>query len=130
MIIGILGAIAVPVLQGIEIYRLQSSASMVASKLTETRMNALKRNRNCWLQIVAAENRVQVQTAAGGGGNLDMGLTERLAAGVTFVAPPALILFDSTGRPANPPPQTLTLQNRNGVRSIVSISTTGRIRVD
>ena len=126
-IVAIVSMIAIPsVRAALETHRLQGSAYMVASKLMEARGNALKRNRDCSLQIIAAERRVQVQTA----GPIDVGGPGFLSTGVNFVAPPASIPFDSMGRPTNPPPQILTLQSTSGRQVTVTVTPTGRVRVD
>ena len=129
-IIAIVSMIAIPNVQAaLETHRLHGSAYMIASKLMEARSNALKRNRDCSLQILAVERQVQVQTA-GVGGPIDVGGPGFLSGGVNFVAPPAGIFFDSMGRPANPPPQTLTLQSPSGRQVTVTVAPTGRVRVD
>ena len=125
-IIGIVSIIAIPSIRAAaETHRLQGSAYMVASKLMEARTNALKRNRDCSLQILAAERQVQVQAAG-----VDVGGPGLLSAGVNFVAPLASIPFDSMGRPANPPPQIITLRSTSGRQVTVTVFPTGRVRVD
>jgi Tfp pilus assembly protein FimT len=72
-----------------EANKLQTSSSMLASKLSEARTNALKRNRAAWLRVDAAAGRVQVQTSGGGGRTLDIGAPGLLPSGVAFVEPAA-----------------------------------------
>lgn len=94
----VVGAMGVPqVTAGVQRHRVQASASMVVGKLTEARINALKRNRPTWLAIDATTGRVQVQTT-GVGGVVDLGAPGLLSEGVAFAAAPAQIDYDSMGR--------------------------------
>lgn len=83
---------------GVRLHRLQGSASMISSKLTEARINALKRNRATWLLIDADAGTVQVQTAAAGGAAVDLGAPGLLSEGITFAAAPAQVDYDAMGR--------------------------------
>jgi type II secretory pathway pseudopilin PulG len=125
----VLLAIAVPSVQGLmDSYRLDSAQSMLASKLVETRMNALKRNRAVWLQVDAQEGRVQVLTSGPGGKTLKIGAPGLLPAGVEFVPPVPSIRFDSIGRPANPPPCRLGVESLTShARRSVSVSAAGTV---
>lgn len=94
----IVGAIGVPqVTEGMRRHRAQASATMIAGKLTEARINALKRNRPTWLLVDAGARTVQVQTV-GAGGPVNLGDPGMLSQGVTFVAAPAQVDYDSMGR--------------------------------
>jgi hypothetical protein len=90
--------------------KLQSATSMLAAKLGEARMNALKRNRPVTLRVDAARGSVQVLTTAPGGRELALGGAALLPAGVAFVEPVPQLQFDSVGRPATPPPRTFTVE--------------------
>jgi type IV fimbrial biogenesis protein FimT len=126
----VLLAIAIPNVSGVmEANKLQTSSSMLASKLSEARINALKRNRAAWLRVDAAAGRVQVQTSGGGGATLDIGAPGLLPPGVAFVEPAANIQFDSVGRPVNPPPRRLTVEIvRTRARRSVTVSPAGAVR--
>lgn len=122
-------AIAIPNVPGVmESNKLQTSTSMLASKLAEARINALKRNRSAWLSVDVPQGRVQVQTSGPGGTTLDIGAPGLLPSGVGFVQPVAVIQFDSVGRPTNPPPRTLTVEIvRTSARRSVTVSPAGTV---
>lgn len=125
----VLAAIAVPNVQGVlDAYRLQSATSLLASKLGEARINALKRNRETWLRLDVATGRVQVQTTAAGGRIVDIGAAGMLPEGVRFVAPSPVLSFDSVGRPTNPPPRTIEVEiARTQARRAVTVSPSGTV---
>jgi prepilin-type N-terminal cleavage/methylation domain-containing protein len=98
-ILVIVGGIAIPsVTEGVRRHRLQASASMVAGKLTEARINALKRNRPTWLLIDTAARRVQVQTSDAGGAAVNIGEPGTLSEGIDFGATPTQVDYDAMGR--------------------------------
>jgi prepilin-type N-terminal cleavage/methylation domain-containing protein len=125
----VLLAIALPNVSGVmEANKLQTSASMLASKLAEARINALKRNRAAWLRVDAGSGRVQVQTSGPGGTMLDIGPAGLLPSGVGFVSPVLDIRFDSVGRPTNPPPRRLTVEIvRTHASRSVTVSPAGAV---
>jgi prepilin-type N-terminal cleavage/methylation domain-containing protein len=125
----VIAAVALPNVAGVmESNRLQASTSMLASKLAEARINALKRNRPVWLRVDAARGSVQVQTSGSGGAILDVGAPGLLPSGVAFVAPVLELQFDSVGRPSNPPPRTLTVESVGSrARRSVNVSPAGVI---
>jgi len=125
----VLAAIAVPNVQGVlDGYRLQSATSLLASKLGEARINALKRNRETWLRLDLETGRVQVQTTAAGGAIVDVGAPGILPEGVRFVVPAPLLRFDSVGRPTNPPPRRIEVEiARTQARRGVTLSPSGTI---
>jgi len=122
-------AIAIPNVSGVmESSKLHSSTSMLASKLAETRINALKRNRSAWLSVNVSQGRVQGQTSGPGGTTLDIGAPGLLPSGVGLVEPAPVIRFDSVGRPTNPPPRTLTVEiTRTRARRSVTVSPAGTV---
>ncbi len=79
-------------------HRLQASASMIAGKLTEARINALKRNRATWLLVDVDARRVQVQTTGAGGVAENLGEPGDLSEGVTFGTVPEQVDYDAMGR--------------------------------
>jgi type IV fimbrial biogenesis protein FimT len=128
-IAAVIVAIAIPNVSGVmEASKLQAATSMLAAKLGEARMNALKRNRSVSLVVDAPGGRVQIQTTAAGGRPLALGGVALLPAGVAFVEPVPLLQFDSVGRPATPPPRTLTVEVlATRARRSVSVSPAGTI---
>jgi len=125
----VLAAIAIPNVQGVlDSYRLQSATSLVASKLGEARIQALKRNRETWLHLDSASGLVQVQTTAPGGKIVDVGPAGLLPQGVRFVSPAPTLAFDSVGRPTNPPPRTIEVEIvRTQARRAVTVSPSGTV---
>lgn len=129
-IAAVLVAIAIPSVSGVmEANKLQAATSMLAGKLAEARMNALKRNRPVSVWVDAGRGRVQVQTSGPGGSSVSIGGPGVLPAGVAFVEPVPQVQFDSVGRPLNPPPRTLTVEIVGaGARRSVSVSPAGTIK--
>ena len=128
-LLAVIAGIALPNVQGVmESYRLQAASSMLASKLNEARMNALKRNRGVWLEIDAAGGRAQVRTLDRAGSVLDIGAPGLLPAGVVFADPITTLRFDAVGRPTNPPPREITVEvARSGARRSVVVSPAGMV---
>lgn len=129
-VLAVIAAIAIPNVQGVmESYRLQTATSMLASKLNEARMNALKRNRSVWLELDVASGRALVRTTGSAGSTLELGAPGLLPSGVSFADPVVTIRFDSVGRPTNPPPRVIAVQiTRSGARRSVSVSPSGMVR--
>lgn len=111
--------------------RLDAAAAMIAGKLTEARINAIKRNTQTNLTFDVTNRTVQVQTAAG----VNIGVAEKLPADIGLsVAPVAVgaprITFDSLGRLQTAAPPTVTLQaSQAGKRKTVQVSAVGKIAV-
>lgn len=83
----------------LETRRLDNSVALIASKLAETRMNAIKRNRSAWLRVDPESRTFQIQTTNDDGDVIDLGVAERLNQGIVFsMAETALITFNSLGR--------------------------------
>lgn len=126
-IIVVVGAIGMPQLNsGVRRHRLQASASMIAGKLTDARINALKRNRATWLLVDAAAGTVQVQTT-GAGGPVNIGGAGQLSEGVTFGAVPAQVDYDAMGR--STAVQTIQVTSAGQVRT-VTVSLTGTATIN
>lgn len=127
-IMAVLAAIGLPQLvAGVRAHRLQGSASMIAGKLADARINALKRNRATWLQIDAAAGTVQVQTTGAGGAVVNLGELGRLSEGVAFGAAPAQVAYDAMGRTAGV--QTIQLTGAGAVRT-VTVRLTGAATIN
>lgn len=123
-------AIAVPNVSGVmDANRLQAATSMLAGKLAEARMNALKRNRPVSLLVDPSRGRVLVHTIGPGGAPVEIGVPGLLPSGVAFVEPVPQIQFDSVGRPTNPPPRTLVVEILSTrARRSVGVSPAGTIK--
>lgn len=133
-VVGVLSAIALPsVSSTLQLHRLDTSASIMASKLSEARMQAIKRNRQVWLLVDPANQTMRLQTTDNSGSTINLGAAETLSQGVSFVSPSAQtqLRFDSLGRlPAGTAAWTITLQGaQNTKRKNVTISITGTINL-
>lgn len=125
IIIGGIGLASVT--EGMRQHRLQASASMIAGKLTEARINALKRNRPTWLLIDAAAGRVRVQTLDGGGATVNLGEPGDLSRGIVFGATPNRVDYDAMGRTT--PVQTIAV-NADGQARTVTVGLTGAATIN
>lgn len=111
---------------GVRRHRLQASATMIAGKLTEARINALKRNRPTWLAINTAARTVQVQMADPSGTS-DIGPPGFLSEGITFGETPAQVAYDAMGRTT----AVQTIQVRAGTQlRTVTVRLTGAATVN
>ena len=128
-ILGVLVSMCVPSLKGAhENYRINTAGSAIATKLTEARTQALKRNRQTQVVIDATTRKVQVQTDGG----VDVGTPEFLMEGIGFEGLSGTtdqILFDPLGRPVTP--KAIRIRYRASALSrTIRVATTGRITVD
>ncbi len=131
-IIGVITAIAVPnIRQGLVSYRLDAAVAMVTSKLSEARMNAIKRNKQARLRIDTTQRTVKVQIADTSGNFADLGATMTLPPGIDFAGtPPAEITFSSLGRSTATANLTWTLQAAQiQKRKNVTVSPVGKVVV-
>ena len=125
VIIGIILCVAIPQMgRSLELRRLDVASAKVASKLSEARSVAIKRNSLGKLNITAGQNTMQVATPL-----TTVGPVETLPGGITFSSStPANITFDSLGR-LNTSAQTVTLQSTSGKTKTVSISARGEVTI-
>ena len=124
VVVGVLVSVSVIGVQStMRLRRVDTGAALVASKLTEARSNAIKRNKQIRLAIDTANRRLQVFD-----GTTAVGHPEYLPTGVTFTGtPPAQIAFDSVGR-LTTASQTLTLSAQGaGVTKGVQVSPSGKV---
>lgn len=111
--------------------RLDTAAAMISSKLTEARINAIKRNTQTGLTFDVTDRTVRVQTSAG----VNIGVAERLPADISLAVSPVAIgapriTFDSLGRLQGATPPTVTLQaSQAQKRKTVEVSAVGKISV-
>ena len=130
VIIVALGSISIPSIVGImESFRLDTSASLIESKLSDARMNAIKLNRNVRLTIDTGAATVQVEYTDGG--TVTVGPEESLGDDISFVAPPtpATITFDALGWPTTAPETVRLKIDRTGELRNVTVSATGRVTI-
>lgn len=132
-VIVVVMAIAVPsISKQLDIYRLDTSASLIAGKMREARMNAIKRNRQTWLALDASARTLKVQTtdASNPSVTVNLGQQEFLPLRIGFSGnPPSQISFDSMGRPLAT--QTIILTGTNsGSQKTITVSAAGRITLN
>lgn len=126
--LAVLAAIALPNVQGVvEARKLETATSMLAGKLAEARINALKRNRAVWLDVDPVNGRAQPRTSGAGGAVVEAGAPAFLPAGVRFLPPVPTARFDPTGR-LDGGGVELTLElERGGARRAVRVSAAGAV---
>ena len=130
VVLGVLASIAVPItMQRIQLHRLDSSVSMISSKLMEARMDAIKRNRTSRLRIDIMEGTAQIRSTDNVGQPITVGFAELLPQNVVLEAADSIeISFDSMGRVAGT--QTVTiLETYSSRRKTISVSPAGKITV-
>ncbi|MDA2924402.1 GspH/FimT family pseudopilin [Acidobacteria bacterium AH-259-L09] len=131
LILLILGSAAMPFFaESIELFRLETSASVIDTKVGDARLNALKLNRNVKLVIDTAARTVQVQYEDGG--PVNVGAAQTLPSGISFVAPPTPpeITFDPLGWPTTAPETIRLKRDRSGDLRNITISPTGRVTIN
>jgi len=124
-----LGSVTIPSIVGtMEAFRLDTSASLIQSKLSDARMNAIKLNRNVRLAIDTGAGTVQVEYTDGG--TVTVGAEEKLGEGISFVSPtPSTITFDALGWPTTAPATVRLEIDRTGDLRNVTVSATGRMTI-
>jgi Tfp pilus assembly protein FimT len=130
LILLLLSAVAAPqVKRTMEQYRLNSSTSLVMSKLNEARMQAIKRNAQVWLALDSTTRTIQIQMTVSGA-TVNLATAAQLPGQVQFATGcPAAITFNSLGRLMTAA-QTLTLQGESsGQTKSITISPTGQSAV-
>lgn len=118
-------ASVVAVQRTMSVSRLDTGISILASKISETRSNAIKHNRQARLVITPAASRLQIFVGLAAAGN-----PEILPQEVQFNGPPpAEIVFDSMGR-LTTASRTITLSTQ-GSRDVkaISVSAAGKVTV-
>jgi len=131
VVIAIMVAIAVPgTIKQLQAYRLQNSAAVLAGKLDEARMNAIKRNRTVWLRIDKTARTEQIRSNTPLGVVYDIGYPELLWQEINLDAPDSVeVAFDSLGRYASGPPTVVLLESNLSKRKNVMISPAGKVTV-
>ena len=122
VIVALIAGFAIPNIERtLGLYHLETSAAMIAGKLSDARINAIKRNRQVWVEITFSDNQARVQTTdpAAPWNNIDVGdplfLTNRVvfggsggSGGSSGSGDSWRLTFDSVGRPTAPSTITLT----------------------
>ena len=131
LIISVLVAIALPNgLRQLQLYRLETSVSNISNKLSQARMNAIKRNRSSWLRVDPTARTVQVRSTDTSGTTTDVGYPELLPKGVSFATTSATeIAFDSMGRYSSGTQSLTIIDNDSRSRKDITISPAGKVSV-
>lgn len=132
LVIAILVTLALPQIQGtMRLYRLETSTSFILHRLTETRLVAIKRNRDAWLEIDSANRILTIKSTNDAGQQIILGHPTRLPESIIFTGSvPDSVIFTSLGRNrANGNTQIkLKLAGANG-NKIISVGATGNVRI-
>jgi type II secretory pathway pseudopilin PulG len=131
VVISIMVAIAVPSsIRQLQAYRLQNSAAVLAGKLDEARMNAIKRNRTVWLRIDKTARTEQIRSNTPLNVVFDIGYPEILSQEINLDAADSVeVAFDSLGRYASGPPTVVLIESNLSKRKNVMISPAGKVTV-
>lgn len=131
LVIAILVVITLPrAVRALQLYRLDTSVAIISDKLTEARMNAIKRNRSAWLRIDKTAKTSQIKSTNNTGQTIDVNFPERLPQNLSLEAADSVeVSFDSMGRLAGAS-QTVTIREINSnKRKDITISPSGKISV-
>ena len=129
--IGIIATLALPgSIRTLQLYRLDTSVSVIGSKLMETRMSAIKRNRTAWLRIDKTTRTFQIRTTNAAGQTIDVGYPESFPQGMNLDASDSVeISFDSLGRSSAGTQSVTILESNSNKRKVISVSPAGKISV-
>ncbi len=131
LIAAILAVVAVPNgIRQVQLYRLETSVSLVSNELMKTRMSAIKRNRTVWLRLEKAYRTSQIITTDDANKPIGLGSPVPLGEGLVLDSNSTIeIRFDSTGR-LNGGSQSLRIKEASsGKRKNINISPSGKITV-
>ena len=131
IIMAILVAIAVPsTIKQMRAYRLDSAVATVTNKLMETRMNAIKRNRTCWLLIDKGDRSVQIRSSTPTNVVINIEYPDSFAPGTNLDAAGSVeVAFDSMGRYSSGPTTVVMLESSSTKRKNITISPAGKISI-
>jgi Tfp pilus assembly protein FimT len=130
-VISILVVAALPrSIRQLQLYRLDTSVSIVGNKLMEARMNAIKRNRTTWLLLDKTAKRSQIKSTNASSQVIDVSFPEQFPQGMILDSSESVeVRFDSMGRLSGGT-QTITLKDSNsGKRKDIRITPSGKITV-
>ena len=131
LIVAILIVIALPQTnRQLQLYRLDTSVSVISDKLMEARMEAIKRNRTTWLRLDKTAKTAQIRTTNSSSATIDVGFPENFAQGMVLDTSDSLeISFDSMGR-LTTGTQTIPIRETNSnKRKDITVSPAGKITV-
>jgi Tfp pilus assembly protein FimT len=129
--VAIIVVIALPgIMQTLQLYRLDSSVSVIGNKLMETRMTAIKRNRTAWLRLDKTARTVVIRSTNSDGATIDVAMSESFPTGMILDESDSVeIRFNSFGN-STAGSQTFTLQESNSEkRKDITVSPAGKISV-
>ena len=134
-VVAILTTIAIPnIEQARELYRIEATASTIQTQLADARINAIKRNREVWLEIDFTDEiaRVETDDPNAPGTDLELGTPSLIPSKLNFpgtnTSVPSRVTFDPLGKPLVP--FQLTLEGpETGNQTTVTVSASGRIKI-
>jgi prepilin-type N-terminal cleavage/methylation domain-containing protein len=100
LVISILATASIPSIQrSLQLYRLESAAGLLANRLTEAKLTAIKRNRAASLQINSTRKTLEVWTTNESGQSIRTGQTIPIPSDISIVSgSPSSVSFGSLGR--------------------------------
>jgi prepilin-type N-terminal cleavage/methylation domain-containing protein len=130
LIVAIMITASIPAIQrNLQLYRLESASGLVASRLMEARMVAIKRNRRASVTFNASLNTLEISSINDSGQNVIIGSAISLPQDVTLlVSPTNSISFTSLGRNQSNNDTNITLTHtRANYCKTVAVSAVGKI---
>lgn len=119
------------ILKTLQQYRLDIAERMISHRLTEARLNAIKRNRDTWLAINTTANTIQIVSTDDNGTSVYVTQPISLPQNVFFVSTsPSNVTYTSLGRNKTSGSSVISLQ-QNGVNKtrVITVSATGSTSV-
>ncbi len=100
LILSIIFVAAIPQMQqNLRLYRIESATGLLVHSLTETKLTAIKHNRNAWLEINTAERKLEIWTTNQNNNPIRTNLDVMIPPEVALVAAsPKQVTFNSLGR--------------------------------
>lgn len=100
LVISILVVAAAPqITQSLRLYRLESSSGLLANRLSEARLTAIKYNKSAWLEIDATNRKMEIWTTDQNNQPIRTKLAVPIPADVSIVSGSATrVTFNSLGR--------------------------------
>lgn len=136
LIIAIMLTASLPAIQrNLQLYRLESAAGLVTSRLTEARLVAIKRNRRASVSLNTAGNTLEIRSVDDSGQSVVVGSVVSLPQDVVLQISPSSdsVSFTSLGRNVSNDTANITLtlgasqQRQAGYCKTVAVSPVGKI---